>query len=41
MGIINGLEDKYKLWEKTKEKATKMLWWDDVVEELAKQSQQT
>ena len=41
LGIINGLEEKYKLWEKTKEKATKMLWWDDVAKGLAKQSQQT
>ncbi|MFQ1005326.1 hypothetical protein [Gilliamella sp. CG22] len=41
MGYINELEEKYKLWEKTKEKATKMLWWDDVAKGLAKQSQQT
>ena len=41
MGKINKLEEKSELWEKTKEKATKMLWWDDVVEGLAKQSQQT
>ena len=26
LGKINELEEKYKLWEKTKEKATKMLW---------------
>ncbi|MCX8728739.1 hypothetical protein [Gilliamella sp. B2838] len=41
MGKINELEEKSELWEKTKEKATKMLWWDDVVEGLAKQSQET
>ncbi|MCX8578916.1 hypothetical protein J3U35_05625, partial [Gilliamella sp. B2717] len=41
LGIINGLEEKYKLWEKSKEKATKMLWWDDVAKGLAKQKQQT
>ena len=41
LGYINQLEEKYKLWEKTKEKATKMLWWDDVAKGLAKQSQQT
>ncbi|MCX8730010.1 M15 family metallopeptidase [Gilliamella sp. B2969] len=40
-GIIKELEEKAELWEKTKEKATKMLWWEDVVEGLAKQSQQT
>ena len=41
LGKINELEEKYKLWEKTKEKATKMLWWDDVAKGLAKQKQQT
>ena len=41
LGYINQLEEKYKLWEKSKEKATKMLWWDDVAKGLAKQSQQT
>ena len=41
MGKINELEEKYKLWEKSKEKATKMLWWDDAAKGLAKQSQQT
>ncbi|MFQ0973671.1 peptidoglycan-binding domain-containing protein, partial [Gilliamella sp. CG35] len=41
LGKINELEEKYKLWEKSKEKATKMLWWDDVTKGLAKQSQQT
>ena len=40
LDYINKLEEKYKLWEKTKEKATKMLWWKEVVEGLAKQSQQ-
>ncbi|MCX8579134.1 peptidoglycan-binding protein, partial [Gilliamella sp. B2717] len=41
LGKINELEEKYKLWEKTKEKATKMLWWDDVAKGLAKQSKQS
>ncbi|MFQ0997882.1 hypothetical protein ACGH6U_10870, partial [Gilliamella sp. CG33] len=41
LGKINELEEKYKLWEKSKEKATKMLWWDDVAKGLAKQKQQT
>ena len=41
LGKIKELEEKSELWEKTKEKATKMLWWEDVVEGLAKQSQQT
>ena len=41
LGYINQLEEKYKLWEKSKEKATKMLWWDYVAKGLAKQKQQT
>ncbi|MCX8639022.1 MULTISPECIES: hypothetical protein [unclassified Gilliamella] len=41
LGYINKLEEKYKLWEKTKEKATKMLWWDGVAKGLTKQSQKT
>lgn len=38
---LEELERCVMLWEKTKEKAKKMLWWDDVVKGLAKQSQQT
>ena len=41
LGYINQLEEKYKLWEKTKEKATKMLWWDNVAKGLAKQNKHT
>ena len=41
LGKIKELEEKSELWEKTKEKATKMLWWDDVAKGLAKQKQQT
>ncbi|MCX8650616.1 hypothetical protein J3U21_10180 [Gilliamella sp. B2776] len=41
LGKIKELEQKSELWEKTKEKATKMLWWDDVAKGLAKQKQQT
>ncbi|WP_294954558.1 SH3 domain-containing protein [uncultured Gilliamella sp.] len=40
-GKIQELEKKLIIWENTKEKATKMLWWDDVAKGLAKQSQQT
>ncbi|WP_294834498.1 hypothetical protein [uncultured Gilliamella sp.] len=39
-GEIQALEKKLIIWENTKEKATKMLWWKEVVEGLAKQSQQ-
>lgn len=38
---LKDLERSVMLWEKTKEKAKKMLWWDDVIKGLAKQSQQT
>ena len=40
-GKIQALEKQLIIWEKTKEKATKMLWWDDIAKGLAKQSQQT
>ena len=38
---LKTLENRVGKWDKEKEKIIKMLWWDDVAKELAKQSRTT